>query len=390
MPIPANGEPAPRFRAWTIDGQILGSDDLAGRFTTLCFFGSAGVPQMYEMIQAITANTEIFDGLDHQFVGVSIDPEDSAPERGLGGAAPAVRWIMDGDQSLSRLFGAVAEDGEGKGEGELEAEGEAESATGGDDVAFQPLTVLLDQNLRVLASHKIDAPDKHPIALTQFLGALPTFGPPRLAGLQAPVIFVPMAFEAEFCQRLIAHFEETGGRPSGILEDVDGQTLLTFDPERKRRQDLLLTEKALQQAAHARIARRVAPEIKKAFQFDVTRLERSVIARYQTGDFHARHRDNDALGTAHRRFSITIPLNTEGYTGGHLRIPEFGPQIYQIPTGCAMVHSCGLLHAVTPVQEGTRYAYIPIVYDEAAARLREQNKEHLGEGVSGDRRETQD
>ncbi len=380
MPIPANGEPAPRFRAWTIDGRSLGSDDLAGRFTTLCFFGSAGLPQMYEMVQAITANTEIFDGLDHQFVGVSIDPEDSAPERGLGGAAPAVHWIMDSDQALSRLFGAVS--------GEEDGDGESGAVDG--EVSFQPLTVLLDQNLRVLASHKIDEPDKHPIALTQFLGALPTFGPPRLAGLQAPVIFVPMTFETEFCQRLIAHFEETGGKPSGILEDIDGQTLLTFDPERKRRSDLQLTEKALQQAAHARIARRVAPEIKKAFQFDVTRLERSVITRYQTGDFHARHRDNDALGTAHRMFSITIPLNAEGYTGGHVRIPEFGPQIYQIPTGCAMVHSCGLLHEVTPVQEGMRYAYIPILYNEAAAQLREQNKDYLGEGVSADRRETQD
>jgi predicted 2-oxoglutarate/Fe(II)-dependent dioxygenase YbiX len=287
---------------------------------------------------------------------------------------------MDSDQALSCLFGAVPDAADSEGEG------------GADDgeVAFQPLTVLLDQNQRVLATHKIDEPEKHPIALAQFLGALPTFGPPRLAGLQAPVIFVPMAFESEFCQRMIAHFEETGGKPSGILEDVDGQTLLTFDPERKRRSDLALTDKALQQAAHARIARRVAPEIKKAFQLDVTRLERSVITRYQAGDFHARHRDNDALGTAHRMFSITIPLNAEGYTGGHLRIPEFGPQIYQIPTGCAMVHSCGLLHEITPVQEGTRYAYIPIVYNETAAQLREQNKEYLGEGVSADRRETQD
>lgn len=370
MPIPANGEPAPRFRARTIAGEPLASDDLAGRFTTLCFFGSAGVPQMAAMIRALAENDEVFDGLDHQLVGVTIDPDDAQPERGLGAAAPGVRWIMDDTQALSRLYGAVAED------------------SAGEEVPFQPLTVLLDQNLRVLACHKIDEPDKHPAALSQFLGALPTFGPPRSAVLQAPVIFVPMVFEPDFCRRLIDHFEATGGKPSGILEDVDGQTLLTFDPERKRRHDLLLTDKALQQAAHARIARRVGPEIKKAFQFDVTRLERSVIARYQPGDFQARHRDNDALGTAHRMFAISIPLNAEGFTGGHLRFPEFGPHIYQIPTGCAMVHSCALLHEVMPVQEGTRYAYIPIVYSEAAAQLREKNKEFLGEGVTADRRET--
>jgi len=32
-----------------------------------------------------------------------------------------------------------------------------------------------------------------------------------------------------------------------------------------------------------------------------------------------------------------------------------------------MVHSCGLLHEVMPVQEGTRYTYSPIVCSEAAS-----------------------
>ncbi len=372
MPIPAPGEPAPRFHARLIDGQPLCSDDLAGHFTTLCFFGSAGVPQMQAMVQAIAGNTDIYDGLDHRFVGISIDPDDLASDRGMANVAPAVRWIIDEDQTLSRAFGAAPDEGSGE------------------EVEFQPLTVLLDQNLRVLACHKIDDPDNHPLALVQFLNALPTLGPPRTATAQAPVIFVPMAFEGEFCRRLIDHFEETGGKPSGILEDVEGKTLLTFDPTRKHRQDVAIGDKSLQQAAHARIARRVAPEIRKAFQFDVTRLERSVIARYQPGDFHARHRDNDALGTAHRMFAITIPLNADGYSGGHLRFPEFGPQIYQIPTGCAMVYSCGLLHEVMPVQDGTRYAYIPVVYNEAAAQLREQNKDYLGDGVAPDRRETEE
>ena len=337
MPIPATGEQAPRFRTNLIDGQVLGSDDLAGRFTTLCFFGSAGVPQMAAMAHTIAANSEIFDGLDHQFIGISIDPDDASPDRGLVNTPPAVRWIIDGRQALSRLFGAAPEE------------------SSDEEVEFQPLTVLLDSNLRVLTSHRISDPDQHPAALTKFLNALPTFGPPRPAASQAPVIFVPMAFETEFCHRLVSHFEEVGGKPSGILEDVGSKTELTFDPSRKRRLDLLIADKELQQAAHARIARRVAPEIRKAFQFEVTRLERSVITRYSAGDFFGRHRDNAARGKAHRMFAITIPLNTDGHSGGHLRFPESGPQIYQIPTGCAMVHSCGLLHEVMPVQEGTRY-----------------------------------
>ncbi|HKK31611.1 MAG TPA: 2OG-Fe(II) oxygenase, partial [Alphaproteobacteria bacterium] len=129
------------------------------------------------------------------------------------------------------------------------------------------------------------------------------------------------------------------------------------------------------------------PEIKRAFQFEATRLERSVIARYGQGDFFARHRDNAALGTAHRNFSITIPLNANEHAGGYLRFPEFGPQLYQAPTGCAIIHSCSLLHELVPVQEGQRFAYIPIVYGEAGAQLREKNRAFLAEGVSPDRRE---
>lgn len=225
MPIPATGEPAPRFRTTLIDGQPLSTDDLAGRFTTLCFFGSAGVPQMAAMAQAIATNSEVFDGLDHQFIGISIDPDDTDPDRGLVNTGPSVRWVIDGDQALSRLFGAAPKEGTD------------------DEVEFQPLTVLLDANLRVLTCHKISDPAAHPAALTQFLNALPTFGPPRAASSQAPVIFVPMVFETEFCRRLIAHFEEIGGKPSGILEDLGDKTELTFDPARKRRLDLLIADK---------------------------------------------------------------------------------------------------------------------------------------------------
>lgn len=35
--------------------------------------------------------------------------------------------------------------------------------------------------------------------------------------------------------------------------------------------------------------------------------------------------------------------------------------------------SCSLLHAVTPVTKGCRYAFLPFLYDEAAAALRERN-----------------
>lgn len=371
MSLPIPGEPAPAFSGRTTDGQTLDRDTLAGGFTTLCLFGSAGHAAMAAMLDRLAAQTELFDGESHRLIGVSIDPDDEREDR-LPGASAGVRMLLDFDQSVSRAFGALDD----------------ASTDGADDgVAFQPLTVLLDAAMRVLAVHRIDDPDDHPVHLCQFLQGLPSAGPPRPAAPQAPVLLLPMVFETELCRRLIAHFDTLGGQPSGLLEDVDGKTALTFDPGRKQRQDALIADETLRTAVQIRVRRRLIPEIRKAFQFEATRMERSVVTRYAAGDFCGLHRDNAALGTAHRQFAVTIPLNAETYSGGLLRFPEYGPQLYPIPTGCALVHSCSLLHEVTPVREGTRYAFIPVLFNEAAARLHEASAAHLAPGVTPDRRE---
>ena len=46
-----------------------------------------------------------------------------------------------------------------------------------------------------------------------------------------------------------------------------------------------------------------------------------------------------------------------------------------------MVFSCPLLHAVSRVTKGRRFAFLPFLYDEEAAKVREANNTHLGEGV---------
>jgi hypothetical protein len=42
-----------------------------------------------------------------------------------------------------------------------------------------------------------------------------------------------------------------------------------------------------------------------------------------------------------------------------------------------VVFSCSLLHAVSRVTRGRRYAFLPFLYDDAAARLREENARFL-------------
>jgi predicted 2-oxoglutarate/Fe(II)-dependent dioxygenase YbiX len=61
-----------------------------------------------------------------------------------------------------------------------------------------------------------------------------------------------------------------------------------------------------------------------------------------------------------------------------LSFPEFGNRRYQPPAGGALVFSCSLLHEVSPVTRGRRYAFLPFLYDEAAARVRQENLVFLG------------
>lgn len=60
-----------------------------------------------------------------------------------------------------------------------------------------------------------------------------------------------------------------------------------------------------------------------------------------------------------------------------MRFPEFGQSLYVPPVGGAVIFSCSLLHEATPVTAGRRYAFLPFLYDEAAAKIREANRHVL-------------
>lgn len=225
-----------------------------------------------------------------------------------------------------------------------------------------PTTVVLDERLRVLAVLDDQA------RLPEVLGTPPDDAP-------APVLVVPRVFEPDFCDRLVAEYDRRGGTDSGFVRsDEHGRTVEVVDHVHKRRRDLVLTDPELRAGMKARIERRLLPEIRRAFQFTATRVERYLVACYSAldGGHFRPHRDNTTKGTAHRRFAVTINLNT-AYTGGDLRFPEFGTRTHRAPLGGAVVFSCSLLHAVTPVTEGRRYCTVPFLYDEAGEELRRRN-----------------
>jgi predicted 2-oxoglutarate/Fe(II)-dependent dioxygenase YbiX len=78
------------------------------------------------------------------------------------------------------------------------------------------------------------------------------------------------------------------------------------------------------------------------------------------------------MGTAHRRFAMTLNLNTEDHEGGELRFPEYGQASYRPATGEAAIFSCNLLHEATDVTKGSRYVLLSFMYDEAGRQIMEK------------------
>lgn len=196
--------------------------------------------------------------------------------------------------------------------------------------------------------------------------------------MHAPVIVLDRVLDNDLCQHLITQYEEQDRDLSGFMRDIDGKTHLVHDASHKLRRDFMVTNDDDMTRLQVMIRRRIVPEIQRIHQFNVTRMERYLVACYAAEDeAHFRpHRDNTTKGTAHRRFAVSINLS-EDFEGGEICFPEYGMRSYKPPIGAAVTFSCSMLHAVTKVTRGRRYAFLPFLYDDAAAQLRERNMQHL-------------
>lgn len=352
------GDPAPFFVTATPSSPAFHFHTVGGRYVLLLFMPRDRSAAAHAL-QAIADRRGAFDDEKLCVFGVLTDPSAIAEAQD---DPPGVRWFLDAEGAIFRQYGM------------LDAAG-----------AETPSWLLLDPMLRVLVNAPIGSEHAE-----QLLSALPFLVPVddhASVRLNAPVLIVPRVFEPAFCKRLISLYEADGGEPSGFMRDVDGRTQLLQDAGHKRRSDVLIEDEAVREAARARLLRRLTPEIFKAFQFTPTRIERYIVSRYDSAElgFFKAHRDNTTKGTAHRRFAVTLNLNTEDYDGGELRFPEFGTTSYRAPTGGAVVFSCSLLHEATPVTRGVRYAFLPFLYDEAGAAVREANIGYLADDVPGPR-----
>ncbi|TKD52163.1 2OG-Fe(II) oxygenase [Sphingomonas baiyangensis] len=326
---------------------------------------SAGAPQLVALIgsAAVAAASEALALLataDARLAAagvacrtVTIDPRDLTA--GRVATRNAMIAIDDRDRSVSVAFGACA------GEG--------------DDVKYAPCVLLLDRRLQVVGRYRL-------VEIATAIADVIALAGDADPGIDAPVLTVPRLFEPELCGALIAAYEGGQQTESGFMRDIDGRTTLVMDASFKRRRDHPIEDARLRSAIAARVHARLVPAIKRAFQFDVTRIERYMVAAYDadSGGYFRPHRDNTTHGTAHRRFAVTINLNSD-YDGGDLRFPEFGTRTHRAPEGGAVVFSCSLQHEATRVTRGRRYACLPFLYDDAAAAIRAENQSRLAEGV---------
>lgn len=338
MPL-SPGEAAPWFKAPTPSNPEYHFDTAAGRYVLLVFLPLEPGPRM-AALKHLQANQKLLD--DRRLSGfvVARDEQTIASAKDL----PGLRWFLDPDGTVSRLYGALDEGG-----------------------AERFFWLALDPTLRVLAEWPIEASE----AVFQALRSLPP--PSEHAGgpIGAPVLIAPRLFGPGLCRTLIDLHEGQASRFTGVMRDRGDVTVAVMD-ELKVRRDVLVEDPELQQAIRERLERRLFPLIERAFAFQVTRIERYLVSCYDADDggvFHP-HRDNVTFQTAHRKFACSINLNDD-FEGGDLRFPEFGAQTYRPPVGGAVVFACGLLHEATRVTRGRRYAFLPFLYDEAGAAVRE-------------------
>jgi predicted 2-oxoglutarate/Fe(II)-dependent dioxygenase YbiX/stage V sporulation protein SpoVS len=324
------GDKAPAFVGATASGRFWSLDAQAGRPALIVALGSLGAEAARQMLEALASARPALEA-----AGVDLVP--------IAPLSPAFSACEAAREQLVHVAGA----------GGLESW----------QVDGRPGVMGIDRSGRIVALASLGGPcDATKIAAEVASGIAPLVGsePARTAAFAAPVLIVPNVMSRPRCQAFIEHFEASpheAGRMAGL---DDAGAVHKLDESLKLRRDIELAAGApLHGEVMDVMARRCVPEIKRAFQKDVSFADRILVARYDdTGGYFKRHRDNALPHTAFREFAVSINLNTHDYEGGALRFPEYDDTGYSAPAGGAMIFSASLLHEAAPVTKGRRYVIL--------------------------------
>ena len=333
VPLEA-GDPAPPVGALDETGApaFTYADLVTGRPLVLLFDPSGG-DSLQETLIAFRDRGADFAALDAPVFAVSRQ----APEaNGVVHAALALpfKLLSDPDGSIHASYGA----------------------------ASASLAVVLDRNHRI--ARILRAPTAAALADSAVAWLRVNFPPLGLrVQAQAPILLLPRVLDETDCARLVELFHRpvTVWRSDGFRSEGHDKEPGDFKVDHAggygQLTEYVVREPTVQQFLDRCFNRRVAREIRKAFQTRVGQRENYRIARYDSaaGGVLYPHRDNATKETAHRRFTMTINLNAGDYEGGALRFREYGDHYYEVERGTAVVWSATLLHEVMPVTRGARY-----------------------------------
>jgi peroxiredoxin/predicted 2-oxoglutarate/Fe(II)-dependent dioxygenase YbiX len=326
------GDPAPRVVALDQDGEPAYShaDLVAGRPLVLLFCPADGS----DVLVAFRDRHEAFAAVEAGIFAVTRGPVE-ANRAAHAALQLQFKLLADATGDVFRAYGA--------------------------DVGAT--AVILDPNHRIARVLSGAAPATLAEATLSCLRR--TLAPRRQRlGSHAPVLLLPRVLSEADCAELI----ELWHRPVNLWPSADG-----FRSDGHNREpgdfkvghagaygqmtEYVVRDAAVQRRLDRRFSRRVAPEMRKAFQTGVSQREHYRIVRYDSaagGVLHP-HRDNAIKETAHRRFTMTVNLNAGAYEGGALRFREYGDDLYEVERGTAVIWSAALLHEVMPVTKGARF-----------------------------------
>lgn len=321
-------------------------DKFAGKFLVICCFGSHSIGAARAAIDALLRHVQLFDGIKKSFLGVSIDRRDKLQNRPDSG----ILYYLDEDGRISRHCGAAPLDDVPLG------------------TQYRVTWTVVDPTLHVLAHYSTDDDAAQCEEVFSLVRSLPDPEAYASCEIPAPVLVFPNLFETGLCDRLIGLYDQGQARDSGFMrENVE-----VFDHSFKRRRDYFVDDDEIKEMISRRIELCIIPEIRKLFFMKLTRMERYLVGCYSAAEkAHFRpHRDNGQPITAHRRFALSVFLS-EDFEGGDLIFPEYNRKPHRAPKGWGIVFPCAILHGVTTVTRGRRFVFLPFLYDEDGATMKE-------------------
>ncbi|HEY1752450.1 MAG TPA: 2OG-Fe(II) oxygenase [Caulobacteraceae bacterium] len=326
------GEKAPGFVGATASGRFFSLDAQAGRPALILSLGALAPEAARRAYDALAAAAP---------AGIDVTP--------LAAMSPRMAAAFADPAGREALVTVADADG-------LESWGQ--------DGA--PGVMAIDRGGRIVALELLDGP----CAAARIVAAVAPLlasDAGRSCASAAPLLVVPNVLAPERCTALIAHFEASPHEAGRMAADHGDGAEHKLDERLKKRRDI---ELAPGSPLHGEIlsvmARRCVPEIKRAFQKDVSFADRVLVARYDDDGGHfKRHRDNALPHTAFREFAVSLNLNTHAYEGGGLRFPEYDDNEYAAPAGGAMIFSASLLHEAAPVTMGSRYVVLSFLSSTA-------------------------